>query len=229
MVSPVSSRTCLVGELAVSPATAASAHSTLRSTVVGRLTFERLAFVGFQRDDHVVEQIVGDALQRIRGKHQLFERLGVHEVIELAVGVEELHVAAFQPDILDPRAVVIGLFDGGAGAHVAELETDGCATACDFDVLIVQYTPKLVVFFVDIAAPQRLHFSHRTILMSIVIESLRPNVPIIGGRVRSVKEIGQEWLLRKLAEGRAQPVGDAHGVFGQLLDGALRFDDAIAQ
>ncbi len=84
MRRPVCNSTCLVGALAVSPAIAASAHD-LQVDGGGQAHTKRLAFIGFEHHDLVIDEVVDDAFQHIGAERDLLEGLGVHEMIEVAV------------------------------------------------------------------------------------------------------------------------------------------------
>src|SRR5690606_15873465 len=65
-----------------------------------------------------------------------------------------------EADIVDARAVVVGFFDGGTGADIAELEANGGAAARYLDVLEFQHAPEVAVFLKNIVPAQCLYVCH---------------------------------------------------------------------
>ena len=111
-VAPVSSVAGLVAPVAVSPRTPGSVRVTASSTKDGSSTENHPVVVDQPLALHPflqVLQLIG--ADELLGQHDVVERLLVHEVVEVAVGVGELHRPALQPHVGDPLAGVVGPVD----------------------------------------------------------------------------------------------------------------------
>ncbi len=95
MRRPVCNSTCLVGVGGIAGDRGFRPHD-LQVDGGGQAHTKRLAFIGFEHHDLVIDEVVDDAFQHIGAEAVLLEGLGVHEMIEVAVVVEVLDLAVFR-------------------------------------------------------------------------------------------------------------------------------------
>ncbi len=84
-----------------------------------------------------------------RVEMQLLVILGVHEVVVVAVGVEELHLHFVHGDLLDGIAGAEAVLEHGAGAQVAQLGLDEGAQVAGGAVLHAEHRMQIVVVLDD--------------------------------------------------------------------------------
>ena len=118
---PVSSVAGLIWADAVAPLMPGAVSVTFRSTVSGSVDADRLDVVELDLDDHVRQQVERAVAENLRRQMQLLVALGVHEMEQVAVAVEELHLVLVERRPLD---VVFGpelVVEQAAGPDVPHL------------------------------------------------------------------------------------------------------------
>ena len=88
----------------------------------------------------------------------LLVSLGVHEVVEIAIGVHVLDGGVVQTNVLHALAGAKGLVDGGAAAQVSDLGLDDGRAAGRFVVLVFQHPIEIAIEFKSYAFFQLVRF-----------------------------------------------------------------------
>ncbi len=144
---PVSVVTFLVAPVAVSPLTPISAVTTLRSTDAGSSMSIGSEFVEGEFDLEPFLQERGVFPDHSRRNGGLLVALGVHEVEQVAVGIQELRHVVVQADVLHAVAGLEGFFDDVPGAKIADPRADGGVAAAGLVVGIFEHLEQPAVEF----------------------------------------------------------------------------------
>ncbi len=101
----------------------------------------RFALVCGAIDGHAFDEVVGGVAELLGGQVELVVGLVLHEVVVVAVLVQELHRARFEDG---PRPLLRGLeraLQGAAALDVLELDADLRRAATHLDVVELQDLP----------------------------------------------------------------------------------------
>ena len=132
---PVSSVAGLTCAAAVAPLMPGTVSVTFRSTVSGRWMPDRLVLVELDVDERLRQQVERAVAEHLLRQVNLLVGLGVHEVEQVAVPVEELHLVLVERRALHvvfrPELVV----DEPVGPDVAQLALDVPALVAGRDVV----------------------------------------------------------------------------------------------
>src|SRR5580704_11153094 len=85
-----------------------------------QLNAHGLAIEEFDLDFQILDQVINGAAQNILGEMRLLVVRRVHEVVVVAVGIEELHVDFVDVHLLDGVGRAETVFEHGAGTQVAQ-------------------------------------------------------------------------------------------------------------
>ena len=126
----------------------------------GHVHAQRLAVVVLHDDVHAVLQVIHGVVQHFGVQRDLIVGGGVHEVIQIAVVIQILHLPVFDADVLHAVARLERLFKRRARADVAHLGADGGVAPARLVVRVFQHAEEPAIQFKRRAFAEIVYVDH---------------------------------------------------------------------
>ena len=132
---------------------------------VGKKNAHWLAFVKFDADGKIGDEVVSGVAESVFVQGDLFVSLQVHEVVAAIVGIEEFEFDFVHDGALDEIFSAEAIIDNRAGAEIAHLGLHGAALVARGAVLDAENGVEVAFVLDDHAGAQLCRFYHLRLLI----------------------------------------------------------------